>query len=121
MTTTRRDVLISGGAIAAGSTFTVRAEQRVGSGIEAGKADGIVEPLCLTDFEPLAKAKIPSMGWEYMTAGAADELTLKWNTEAYQRIRLRPNSRRRLASGHKHSFARAAAPGSHPAGSCCQP
>ena len=47
------------------------------------------EPLCLTDFEPLAKAKMSAMGWEYITAGAGDELTLRWNEEAYQRIRLK--------------------------------
>jgi 4-hydroxymandelate oxidase len=47
------------------------------------------EPLCLTDFEPLAKAKMSAMGWEYVTAGAGDELTLRWNVEAYQRIRLK--------------------------------
>ena len=28
--------------------------------------------------------------WEYITAGAADEITVRWNKEAYQRIRLRP-------------------------------
>jgi hypothetical protein len=26
------------------------------------------EPLCLTDFEPLAKAKMSAMGWDYVTA-----------------------------------------------------
>jgi 4-hydroxymandelate oxidase len=90
MKPTRRDVLISGGAIAAGSTFTAAAETVVGSAVDASKADSNSEPLCLTDFEPLAKAKIPPMGWEYMTAGAADELTLKWNSQAYQRLRLKP-------------------------------
>jgi 4-hydroxymandelate oxidase len=31
-----------------------------------------------------------AMGWEYISAGAGDELTVRWNKEAYQRIRLRP-------------------------------
>jgi 4-hydroxymandelate oxidase len=48
------------------------------------------EPVCLADFEPLAKAKMPVMGWEYVSGGAADELTMKWNKEAFQRIRLKP-------------------------------
>jgi 4-hydroxymandelate oxidase len=30
------------------------------------------------------------MAWEYVTAGAGDELTVRWNKEAYQRIRLKP-------------------------------
>ena len=52
--------------------------------------DNELEPLCLTDFEPLAKAKMSAMAWEYVTAGSADEHTLRWNAEAYQRIRLKP-------------------------------
>jgi 4-hydroxymandelate oxidase len=48
------------------------------------------EPICLADFEPLAKAKMSAMSWEYVNAGAGDEITLRWNTEAYQRIRLKP-------------------------------
>ena len=48
------------------------------------------DAICLSDFEPLAKAKMPAMAWEYVTAGAGDEITVRWNQEAYQRIRLRP-------------------------------
>ena len=48
------------------------------------------EPICLADFEVLAKAKMPATSWEYVTAGAGDEITVRWNIEAYQRIRLRP-------------------------------
>jgi 4-hydroxymandelate oxidase len=48
------------------------------------------EPVCVADFEALAKAKMPATGWEYVTAGAGDELTVRWNAEAYQRIRLKP-------------------------------
>jgi 4-hydroxymandelate oxidase len=48
------------------------------------------EPVCLTDFEPLARARMSAMGWAYVTAGAGDELTLRWNEEAYRRIRLKP-------------------------------
>jgi 4-hydroxymandelate oxidase len=31
-----------------------------------------------------------AIGWEYISGGAADELTLRWNRESYDRIRLRP-------------------------------
>src|SRR5258705_3659541 len=33
---------------------------------------------------------MPTMGWEYVNGGAGDELTVRWNKEAYQRIRLKP-------------------------------
>ena len=48
------------------------------------------QPVCLTDFEPLAKAKMSPMAWEYVNSAAADEITVKWNREAFNRIRLRP-------------------------------
>jgi 4-hydroxymandelate oxidase len=46
--------------------------------------------VCLTDFEGAARALLPEMAFDYVSGGAADELTLRWNTEAFQRIRLRP-------------------------------
>src|SRR6202046_1083015 len=48
------------------------------------------DAICLADFEPLAKAKMPAMAWEYVAGGAGDEITTRWNQEAYQRIRLKP-------------------------------
>ncbi len=55
------------------------------------KADSAsTECICLADFEPLAKAKMLATSWEYLRAGAGDEITVRWNAEAYQRIRLKP-------------------------------
>ena len=34
---------------------------------------------------------MPSMVYEFVASGAADERTLQWNREAYDRIRLRPS------------------------------
>ncbi|MGD0732193.1 MAG: alpha-hydroxy acid oxidase [Terracidiphilus sp.] len=48
------------------------------------------EPICLADFEPLAKAKMSAMCWEFVTAGSGDEHTVQWNKDAFQRIRLKP-------------------------------
>jgi 4-hydroxymandelate oxidase len=70
------------------------------------------EPICLADFELLAKAKMSAMAWEYVTAGAGDELTVRWNQEAYQRIRLKPRvlvdvsklDTRVNLFGHEHAF-----------------
>jgi 4-hydroxymandelate oxidase len=61
----------------------------VHSPLEGGSSAG-TEPICIADFELLAKAKMAAMSWEYISAGAGDELTLRWNMEAYQRIRLCP-------------------------------
>jgi 4-hydroxymandelate oxidase len=87
---TRRQALVSGGAFAAASTFPL--ESRTGLVTpDAANAETSVEPVCLADFEPLAKAKMQFMAWEYLNAGAADEITVQWNKEAYQRIRLKPH------------------------------
>src|SRR5438034_1988406 len=47
--------------------------------------------LTLDDFEAAARARLPHATYEYIAGGAADEVTLGWNREALQRIRLRPH------------------------------
>ena len=44
----------------------------------------------LADFEPLARERMSAMAWEYIASGAADEVTLRWNREAFDRIKLQP-------------------------------
>ena len=90
MPVTRRQALISVGAFAAASALPLDGQTQVVS-FDATNAQSSVEPVCLTDFEPLAKAKMQPMAWEYVNAGAADEITVRWNKEAYQRIRLKPH------------------------------
>ena len=89
---TRREALLSTGAIAAAVAFplgTDSGQDHPSTPDAAPQMEG--DPVCLTDFEPLAKKKMPAMGWEYVTAGAGDEHTTRWNCEAYQRIRLKPH------------------------------
>jgi 4-hydroxymandelate oxidase len=46
--------------------------------------------VCLSDFEPAAQRRMSHNAWEYFSSGVADEITLRWNREAYDRLRLRP-------------------------------
>jgi 4-hydroxymandelate oxidase len=48
------------------------------------------DALSLADFETLARNHISHGAWERVQGGAADELTVRWNHEAYEQIRLRP-------------------------------
>ena len=48
-------------------------------------------PLCLADFEAMAHEVLPHPTFEFLAGGAADEVTLRWNREAFDRIRLRPH------------------------------
>lgn len=47
------------------------------------------EFLSLPELEELARECMPAMAYEYVASGAADEITIKWNREAYDRISLR--------------------------------
>ena len=46
--------------------------------------------LSLPEFEEHAKRCMPTMAYEFVASGAADENTLRWNHDSYDRIRLRP-------------------------------
>lgn len=49
-----------------------------------------VEPIDVSDYARLAPAHMSAMAWDYFSGGAADELSVAWNHEAYDRLRLRP-------------------------------
>ena len=96
MNLTRRDLLRSAGVLA--STSMLGAESNPGAaGAPAGAAvpaaaanSGL--PVDVPDYERLAPAHLSAMAWEYMSGGAADELSLRWNHQAYERLRLRPRN-----------------------------
>jgi len=44
----------------------------------------------LTDLAEAAKERMEEVVYQYVSGGAADELTLRWNIEAFQQIRLNP-------------------------------
>ena len=46
-------------------------------------------PVNISDFEKLAKEKLPQMAYDYYSSGANDEITLRENIEAYKRIFLK--------------------------------
>jgi isopentenyl diphosphate isomerase/L-lactate dehydrogenase-like FMN-dependent dehydrogenase len=48
------------------------------------------EPVNVADFQELAKAALPQATYEYITTGSTDEVTLRENVAAFQRIQLLP-------------------------------
>lgn len=44
--------------------------------------------VALADYEPLARERMSPQAWGYIAGGAADELTARWNREAFDRLRL---------------------------------
>lgn len=49
-----------------------------------------LEPVNVADFQELAKAALPSATYDYITSGSTDEVTLRDNVAAFQRLRLLP-------------------------------
>ncbi len=52
--------------------------------------DQTVQPVNVSDFQALAAKKLPKATYEYITTGSADEITLRENIAAFQRIRILP-------------------------------
>ena len=97
MPITRRESLKSAAALALATAFPFSsgvAEAERPAQTAKGAAETPVNvgagPVCLTDFEPLAKAKMSPMAWEYVNSAVADEITVRWNREAFDRLRLKP-------------------------------
>lgn len=90
MNLTRRDLLRTTGILAGGAVLGAEAagaDTTAAGLIPPGSA---VEPADLFDYARIAPAHMSTIGWEYVSGGAADELTLRWNRESYDKIRLRP-------------------------------
>src|SRR5437870_1935201 len=83
---TRRSVL---GALGMGVSRRLGSGQ-VPSQQQTAYADALTSGISLTELEALARNGMSHAVFERVNSGAADEITLKWNREAYDRIRLRP-------------------------------
>jgi len=58
--------------------------------LQSADARNLEQLICLSDFESAAQKEMSHSTWEYFSSGVADEITLRWNREAYDRLRLRP-------------------------------
>lgn len=63
-----------------------------GSGGGAGERHQAwpASPVTISDFIPLAKARLPKATFDYITSGSEDEVTLRDNVEAFRRLRILP-------------------------------
>lgn len=46
--------------------------------------------VCLADYERLAAGILDENAWAYLSGGAGDEITMRWNREAFDRIAIFP-------------------------------
>lgn len=52
--------------------------------------DNMERLVCVSDFETQAGSILGKNAWEFFTSGADDELTVKGNKDAYDRLVIRP-------------------------------
>ncbi len=89
MVITRRELLLSASALAGASALSLEAGL-LRAEAQQTTADTTAGMISLSDFEEGARKKMSPMAYEYVASGAADELTLRWNRESLDKIRLRP-------------------------------
>lgn len=54
----------------------------------------------LADYEPLARARMEAAAWEYVSGGAADEVTLRENRAAFDRLGILPRVLEDMTGGN---------------------
>ena len=90
----RRDTLKSAAAFAAAALpvhLRTESPPALASADKSAQVSAAAaEAVSLFDFEPLARARMSHAAWEYVNGAAADEITVRWNREAFDRIRLKP-------------------------------
>lgn len=96
MPLTRREALVSAGILAAGGALAgpARGEREIQEASSTRADHRLIReemPLvCLSDYEAAARQRMAHETWEFYNGAAGDEITMRWNVEAYQRMRLRP-------------------------------
>jgi len=86
----RRNLLQSISALAGASILPLSTEAKSGALPEQGQFPGDLDDIInLFDFERVAKTRMTNIAYEYVASGAADELTLKWNRESLDKLRLK--------------------------------
>src|SRR5262245_59666731 len=91
--TNRRRFLSSAGMLTGGAMFTSKGWAQAGAAASLSTGtEEFADAVDLGDFEALARKRISRMVYEFIASGAGDEITLRWNREAFDRIALWPRT-----------------------------
>jgi 4-hydroxymandelate oxidase len=94
MRSTRRKLLFTASALAGGALLPRRVSGRELLTPHAGAVPAadpaIADAVCVSDLQAIAQRRMEPMAREFIEGAAADEISLRWNREAYDRIRLNP-------------------------------
>lgn len=100
MDVSRRHALKSGFAIGASAIIdrTASPNAIVRPGRPATPSAAPAPLLTLEDYERAARERIDPVAWEYIASGAADEISVRWNIDAYRSVRLVPRQLRDVSA-----------------------
>jgi 4-hydroxymandelate oxidase len=73
------------GALAGASILPITVD---GQNVPRNMPDDLKEIINLFDFEKMAAGKMSKMAYEFVSSGAADEFTVKWNREALDKLKI---------------------------------
>ena len=92
MGTTRREILLSTGALAGASMFPANAAplSAAAQGDPTPVPGTVEEALSIWDLKAMAQERLPLAAWTNIVGAAGDEISMRWNREAFDQIRLRP-------------------------------
>lgn len=90
----RRQAIVSSTTLLGAAVAAPAAEPLRAAGPEAPEASkqapNLADLVSVSDFEPLAEQRLSEASRALVKGGAADEITVRWNREAYDQVRLRP-------------------------------
>jgi 4-hydroxymandelate oxidase len=98
MAVSRREALVSGFAIGASAMIDRSAAATATRSAPATPRAAAAPLLTLEDYERAARERIDPVAWEYIASGAADEITVRWNIDAYRSLRLVPRQLRDVST-----------------------
>jgi len=99
MSVSRRHALKSGVALGASVVMNRSASASVVTRNAEGSGAKTAAPLLtLEDYERAARERVDPVAWEYISSGAADEISLRWNVDAYRSVRLMPRQLRDVST-----------------------
>ena len=84
-------LISAGGALGASLLPAVDAQEKSNASQSSrNRTETLSELVCLADFEAAARERMSATAYEYIASGAADEITIRWNREAFDKLALRP-------------------------------
>ena len=94
MKPSRRNLLLTAGVFASGTMLprdpSARGLLRSQKGSVPAADPAFADAVSISDLQAVAQRRMEHMAWEYVEGAAADEISLRWNREAYDRMRLNP-------------------------------